>query len=619
MRATVDRQEIGEDESVTLEVTITSGTGGSVLSGTGLSFDAPDFDEINRFDSSSVQTTYDSAKGFVTNVTQRLHRMLRPRKTGVLSIRNIRADVSGVSLSSPDLNVTVRAAGAGTPPPRGYGGGGVGLRGAAKRQPGVNVMLRAEISKDRLYKGEQAVVSYYLYRRVRMANIEVQKFPELKGFLREELEMPVMGTRLDSERVMLDGVPYDRSLLVRYAAYPLQEGKLRLDPVGIKYNYFPQNAGMDDGEDPFLGFFSQFAARTGQSRSEPLTVEVEPLPSEGRPSSFSGGVGNFRVDAAADKTEVRANEAVTLTVKVEGRGNLAAIGEPKAKWPETVELYDSKGQAKSVKGVGEKVFEIVLVPRAPGKIILPALEFSFFDPEKKRYVTQATEPIPVNVLPGTGAPGPQNPRSSGEAQPAGAPPKPEKEELRELKAPGTMASDRPVLSWISWGAVILGILLALWMGIDTATRALAKRRGSGAGRIRDPKGSPSLKRFEALREQAKKAKHDAGFAASDLHRAYENLNGAVFDSLDEAFDVGARSLPRADLGRLLCQEQGLAEPLWERISKLLEFSETVRFASGTGAVSEQAARKDLEKWVNEAESVARLLGRGGRHEVRRDP
>ena len=107
---------------------------------------------------------------------------------------------------------------------------------------------------------------------------------------------------------------------------------------------------------------------------------------------------------------------MTLTAKVEGRGNLAAIGEPKAKWPDTVEIYDSKGTAKAGPGgVGQKVFEFLLIPRAPGKVTLPSLELSFFDPTKGAYVTRTTEPITINV--GEPAPGsaPAAPKSASSA------------------------------------------------------------------------------------------------------------------------------------------------------------------------------------------------------------
>ena len=72
--------------------------------------------------------------------------------------------------------------------------------------------------------------------------------------------------------------------------------------------------------------------------------------------------------------------------------------EPKTHWPANVELYDSKGVVKAGKGVGQKTFEFLLIPRQPGTLELPSLEFGFFDPKKGQYVTKATQPIKINVL-----------------------------------------------------------------------------------------------------------------------------------------------------------------------------------------------------------------------------
>jgi hypothetical protein len=56
-------------------------------------------------------------------------------------------------------------------------------------------------------------------------------------------------------------------------------------------------------------------------------------------------------------------------------------------------------------------------------------------------------------------------------------------------------------------------------------------------------------------------------------------------------------------------ERQMPAEVWERASRLLEFAELVRFASSAGAVSENVARNEATKWVNEAESVVQLIDR----------
>lgn len=597
----VDRRQISQDESVALSFSISASGAVRIEE---IQYHAPDFSQVNEYNSTFLKSEYDSVTAhFGTTHTQKITRVLRPRRVGTLRIQGISAVVDGQTLKASDIVVDVSPAGSGTPPPRGYGGG-AGLRAVEKRSTRAAILLRAEVDKNRAYKGEQVVVSYYLYRRARVFNIQVDKFPELKGFLREELEMPVMGQRLDTERVLLDGVPYDRSLLIRYAVYPLQEGKLKVDPLGLKYHAYSEGAGMEDGEDPLLNFFQQFSPRQGVARSEPVTIEVESLPADGRPASFTGGVGDFNVTSAVDKYEVNANEALTLTVKVEGRGNLAAIGEPKVSWPNGVEYYDSKGQTKGGRGgVGEKIFEILLIPRVPGKVTLPALEFGFFDPEKKTYVTRSTDPIDVQVLSGRGAPAPTAgaPSSSAASNGGGTPgPKVSEVGIRPLKSLEGVGSGQ-LLEYLYWVVLaVAGVGIVFFAGTMLRDLFIGRRKKSARrGGKAEGDWKEWAQAFESLRT-----------ASGDLSLAYERLSGILFDALDRVYGVGARSMPRAELGKLLIAEKGMVEALWGRVSKILEASEAARFSGQFGNGRGSEAHAEFLKWVNEAESVSRvMLGR----------
>lgn len=609
--AEVDRAEVGVDESVALTLSVQAD---SMSRAENLRFQAPDFDLLNEFNSSNMTSRYDSSSGrIVTRVTQKVTKMLRPRKTGNLPIEGISIEIGGKKYTASDITVQVTSGGAGTAPPRGYGGSGVGLKGAGKQQSSLRVLIRAEVDKDRLYKGQQVVVSYYLYRRIGIFNIEVSKFPELKGFLRDEMDMPVMGRRLESEQIVLDGVVYQRSLLARYAAYPLQEGKLTIDPLGIKYQYQSLDPRFSDEEDPFFGLLNRMAPHSSSAASEVFPVEVLPLPKEGKPQSFSGGVGDFSLSTAVDKYEVKANEALTLTAKIEGRGNVSAITEPKAKWPDDVELYESKGQVKNSRGgVGEKIFEFLLIPRTPGKVVLPGLEFSFFDPNKKTYVTRTTDPIEINVLPGlANSQGAAQPNFSGQSpkSPQDNPEKPENQpehenELSALKLPSVHSL--PLGKWLFWGFVSLSVILLGWMGVDTFGRYRSSRN---AEKLKsDQARSRALaSAWEDLRSKAAKRGDRDPIGEAELKQAYDLLEDLVLETIDEAHAIGARSLSRAELQQILVGDKGIEPAVWQRVQQLLEHSEMVRFAGL--ANSTEAPAKDLKFWVNEAQSLIQAIRR----------
>jgi hypothetical protein len=385
----------------------------------------------------------------------------------------------------------------------------------------------------------------------------------------------------------------------------LHEGKLKIDPLGLKYTYYA-GGGNDDGEDPFLQFFRQMTPREAYTASDPVMVDVQPLPTDGKPASFSGAVGDFSIMAAVDKTEVRANEAVTLTVKIEGKGNVAAIGQPKAKWPDNVELYDSKGSAKASKaGVGEKDFEILLIPRVPGQVTLPSLEFSYFDPAKKQYLTRNTDPIQIQVLepaPGSAAPRPINPMtpatSATESTPAAAP----SLKLHDLKAPMSSESSfggMPLWRWMYLFAVSAVALFAGWVGLDLIRKFRARNLETAEARAK-----AKQKNWDQLQTDASKA---AIMSWAEVLRTYDRLSENVLDAINDVYAIGARSLPRSEIRRILVEERGLDASHWEPVGRLLEFNEMIRFAGTASAALETRARSELSNWVNTAKSAVQVI------------
>ncbi|MDR3608040.1 MAG: BatD family protein [Oligoflexia bacterium] len=605
--AEVDQKNIGIDDTVSLKLGLVTEGGASLSSP---SFEAPDFDVVNSYDSSFVESYYDSSTGrFGMKNSQQVTKVLKPSRVGDLHISRIQIRVNGQVKTAPDIVVHVGSAGAGTPPPRSYGGGGVGLRGAGK-PTADKVMLRAEVDKSRVYKGEQIVVSYYLYRRVRMVNVQVDKFPQLPGFFREELEMPVMQPRMDSESVVVDGVAYQRSLLTRYAAYPLQEGVLSLDPMAVKYTYYANSGMTDDGDDPIMNLFRSMAPREASVESPPVKIDVTPLPTDGRPASFSGGLGDFTVVSAVDKTQVRANEAVTLTIKIEGRGNVGAVGEPKIKWPSNVEVYDTKSSAKTARGgVGSKIFEILLIPRTPGEVTLPGSEFSFFDPAKKQYVTRTTEPIKITVTEAaaggaTGAAGnATSPAAPAAAVPSQATPT-QPQEVRGLKLPSISSESFGGLPF--WRIIYYLASLAIFVFVLIVGRDVVWQIRSRGAQVRVIRFRNQSKSWDRLRKMAKEATSaTAGLPWLEVAKAYEILESLVFDTIDQAYQVGARSLPRSELKAILVDERGLDVSLWKSIDELLTFSEAVRFG-GSGSLENQA-RSELDRWVTTAKDLSERI------------
>lgn len=125
-----------------------------------------------------------------------------------------------------------------------------------------------------------------------------------------------------------------------------------------------------------------------------------------RPASFSGAVGKFNFSAVYDKTKVKENDPVILKLSISGAGNIKLIDAPQISFPEGIETSEptatNKTNDKDGGISGTKQFEYLLIPRAPGKITLPPIEFSYFDPIAKQYKTLTSPATTIDVEPATG-------------------------------------------------------------------------------------------------------------------------------------------------------------------------------------------------------------------------
>src|SRR5690606_39773709 len=52
------------------------------------------------------------------------------------------------------------------------------------------------------------------------------------------------------------------------------------------------------------------------------TIDVKPLPTEGKPADFTGAVGEYEFNVITSKSELNASESLQARVEVKGKGNL---------------------------------------------------------------------------------------------------------------------------------------------------------------------------------------------------------------------------------------------------------------------------------------------------------
>lgn len=156
-------------------------------------------------------------------------------------------------------------------------------------------------------------------------------------------------------------------------------------------------------EDAFGG--GRRAAKTERYRAvgEASTLTIKPFPKASQPESFSGAVGSgFSLDVAADRTVVRVGDPIRLTVDLRGDGNirnakLPLLSADGGLSPEQFRLPE--GDVAGVVEEGGKQFSVSVRVLDENVSELPAIAYSWFDPEKETYQTARSKPIALRVMP----------------------------------------------------------------------------------------------------------------------------------------------------------------------------------------------------------------------------
>ena len=235
-------------------------------------------------------------------------------------------------------------------------------------------------------------------RRVRLAQGSQYTPPSTTGFWTEQLDTT------DPREVTLDGRRYVAER-VRIALFPTGPGEHTIGEAYLRTTV--PDARRSSRRDPFDFFggndpFGVFGGgREVLLKTDAVTVKVRALPEEGKPKDFCGAVGQFTLTAKVDKTAAKAGEAITLTVRLAGTGNVKVVAPPDLSEMDGFKVYDSKSNesSRAVDGriQGEKVWEFVVVPTAGGEVSIPSVHLSVFDPGAGKYVSLATDAIPLDV------------------------------------------------------------------------------------------------------------------------------------------------------------------------------------------------------------------------------
>lgn len=393
VRAFLDRTSVVKGEQFTLSVEV-SGTG-SFGSGEPRLPPMEDFSVfLNRGSGQQIRLVNGRM-----SMTRTFNFHFRATRVGEFEIGAVQVRLDGKVHKSDPLRIRIGGGGGPAPAPPDRG------RPAGTTSP-ADLFVRATADRERVYRNQALLVTYKIYTGVRISSYGISKQPETAGFWVEDYPQP---RQPHTEGEVIGGRRYTVAQIKKMVLFPTGAGEKEIGPLVLECRVQTRGGSWDPfgSRDPFRGFFSSdiFGREvTRQIASNPLRVQVLPLPQEGRPPEFQDAVGDFSISGQLDKSEVKANEALSFKVRISGSGNLAGLSEPRIEFPSSFEVYPPKMEQQIRRdpgGIsGEKTFEYVLIPRRPGPVQLGPVRMAYFDPASDAYRISRAPELSVNVTPG---------------------------------------------------------------------------------------------------------------------------------------------------------------------------------------------------------------------------
>ncbi len=442
LTASLDRDTIPVGESVTLSLAFEGGSPQAVPN-----FPIPAGLSV-QYGGQSSQITIINGQ---TSSTQSYTYSITPTQAGVFVIPAISAIVAGQTVTSQPLKLTVvkGQVPAGSP-----------------NSPGSKLaFLQLSVPKQEIYVGEVVSVEIRLYcqnaQDLQMVPLESDGFTVGKS-------PPAQQTRTVVNNQLYNLV------LFQMAVTAVKTGNLTLGPAECRLTLLVQQNNPRRRRDPFdpfgafddpFGFFGpSLERRPVVLKSDPHPIRVLPLPTENVPPSFNGAVGDYTFSVQAAPTNVAAGDPITLKLRVAGTGALDALTAPSLDLGQAFKVYPptSKLETTDPLGIkGARTFECVVTPQNPDLKVLPAIAWSYFDPQKKVYRTVQQPAIPIVVRPagGVAMAGPIG--AQGSDRQAAPPP-----DIVTIKSRlGVISLVQPPLIQRGWFLALQGVPLVFWLAV----------------------------------------------------------------------------------------------------------------------------------------------------------
>ncbi len=370
------------------------------LSGGGKNFKLPPMSEFEILEG-PYQSSSTSITNNVVNQSSSLTYVIAAKKEGKLTLGPATILSNGKTIQSNSITIEVTKGAVSS------GNQNNNTSGQAVTKPttsdlGDNIFVRTQVNKSKVYVGEVIDVTFKVYTRMEMQLRNITKLPSYDGFFVQNIKTNEQ-TKQTNETI--DGITYVVGEIYKTYLIPQHTGKLTIDPFEIECVVRQKSKRKPrDIFEQMMGVGYEEVLHP--MKSTPVIIDVQALPETGKPEGFSGAVGSYTYKAVMSKEKIKADEAVNLTLTLSGNGNIKLIEPTKVNLPEDFETYDAKTSENisvTRSGIsGTKTFDYLFIPRHEGDYQIEPLNFSYFDPSKKEYITLPSPTFNLHVEKGTG-------------------------------------------------------------------------------------------------------------------------------------------------------------------------------------------------------------------------
>lgn len=353
----------------------------------------------------SERSSYSMVNGYTSSSSSiTFTYILYASKKGSYSISAAHASVNGKNIGSKPIKIIVRGGngrngGNGAPRMHEEDEEGGDMSAYDSNGSAKDLFIRVSASKQKVYEQEPLLLTYKVYSRARLSQIEA-KMPELTGIHTQEIKLP---NEFPSRIERVNGKNYRCTTFGQYLIFPQVTGTVEIPTFTCKAIVTQRNRNVDPVE-AFLNGGSGYIEIEKKLSAPAIKLTVSSLPK--RPANFSGGVGKFSVSATANHQSVAAGTPLSIRVVVSGRGNLKLIKQPTLSLPKNFDVTDPKitdhTKVTAAGTEGSMVYDFLVIPQNMGQYTIPAVEFVYFDLDSQKYVNAKSSPINLKVTKGNG-------------------------------------------------------------------------------------------------------------------------------------------------------------------------------------------------------------------------